>query len=212
MYYPNPKPLPVKPRASGVEVNMGGSLIANNLVAPPSGSADMLSWADTFEKTILRVLEEGFECSVYSIGGVAVGGRRNLVQSDEGQLVTRQLQTSSDVIFNLSVVRPCPGCDDMGALIMGAEVFDDAYGTLDEKAKDGELSVIFCIFAEAAGLVTEPCTVTITSVEGTSLDVSFTKESVPLPPSTPRPTSLIAPTPTPPPVGGWLPETPPPVS
>jgi hypothetical protein len=210
VYYPNPKPLPVKPRASGVEVNMGGSLIANNLVAPPSGSADMLSWADSFEKTILRVLEEGFECSVYSIGGVAVGGRRNLVQSDERQLVTRQLQTSSDVIFNLSVVRPCPGCDDMGALIMGAEVFDDAYGTLDEKAKDGELSVIFCIFAEAAGLVTEPCTVTITSVEGTSLDVSFTKESVPLPPSTPRPTSLIAPTPTPPPVGGWLPETPPP--
>ncbi|KAL7542521.1 hypothetical protein ACHAXR_011851 [Thalassiosira sp. AJA248-18] len=185
---PKPVAVPIPtPDDKSVEISMGGMLAAHNLNIPPPGSQELTELADVFEKTILTVLDDEFECNVHSIGGFAVNSND---EEDEGAgMFDRNLQ-SSDVLFNLRTIQPCPDCSSTQAVLIASRVFDETFDELDEKAKSGELTVIFCIFAEVAGLVTEPCSVTITNVDGTSLDVSFVS-SGPTPPSvTPRPTML----------------------
>ena len=180
---PNPTNPLIPPASNDVQISMDGSLIALNLEVPPAGSPAMVTLAGVFEKTILRVLGPDFECDVYSIGGHLVNNRG---------AVSRYLQSQSKVLFDLSVIKPCYDCDDMEALILGAQVFDETFELLDQKAKSGELSMIFCISGTIAGVVTEPCEVKIGLVEGESLDVKFIQEPIPAQP-TPKPTSLPSP-------------------
>ncbi|KAL7551005.1 hypothetical protein ACHAWF_014209 [Thalassiosira exigua] len=294
---PSPSaPAPVDPAPSmpdgvrGVEIDMGGILVASNLSVPPAGSEELTTLARAFEKTLLTVLDDGFfECDVYRVGGVSVGSHehprrkdgnrlglfdRDLREGFEGGTASesavrpaanrraapgevgvervedaaashvpvrnaygtdrmnrslepggRLLQSTSDVLFTLKTVRPCPGCTATQAVVLGARVFDETFDELDAKAKSGELTVIFCIFAEVAKVVTDPCTAKIRSAEGTSLDVSFAGTDgggteptppTPTPPAMPTPPTPAPPTPTPPtiimppPTPGWLP-TPQPV-
>ena len=194
---PSSKGIGLMPDPDAVAVTMGGLLMAHKIQAPPAGSDDMLAMAESFEKTILRVLEPGFTAEVSSICGSS-NHKRKLSDIGDGP--------ACEVVFDLVTHRPCNGCDDMGMLIMGAQVFEDTYETLNRAAESGELETIFCIYAGAAGVVSDPCVTTISSVEGTSLDVSRGERT----PTTPRPSTIPVPT-TPAPVGmGWLP-TPPPV-
>jgi len=201
----------------------------------------MLALARVFEQTILTVLDEGFQCNVFTIGGIPVedGAANGLFNRD----LRRNLQSLSGVQFHCRVTKPCPTCTDTEATMLGARVFDETFDELDEKAKSGELTVIFCAFAQVGGIITEECTVEIMGVEGTMLEYEYV-EDTPMPPTgllptpsvTPEPTSKVTPQPTPvpilpepvtsmptlKPVMGWLPtpfptskpvmETPPPTT
>ena len=198
---PSSKNIGLMPDPDDVAVTMGGLLMAHKIQAPPTGSDDMLAVAESFEKTISRVLEPGFTAEVSSVCESSVR-KRMLGEVGDGPVC--------EVVFDLVTHQPCRGCDDMGMLIMGAQVFEETYETLNRAAESGELETIFCIYAGAAGVANDPCVTTISSVEGTSLDVSRGERT----PTTPRPSKIPAPTApnTPAPITmGWMP-TPPPVS
>ena len=197
---PTPKPVTAPADDKMIEITLGGLLKTRNLSVPPSGSLPIL--AEVFEKTILAVLDDGFECDVYNINGISISDTNEDSFSDAGVrgggagIFNRNLQASSsssnDVLFNLRVIEPCPGdCSSTQAVIQASRVYDETFEELDEKAKSGELAVIFCIFAEDAGLVTDQCEVTFTSVGGTSLDVNDAFEGV----GTTKPTDKPSPMP-----------------
>mmetsp|Transcript_28264 Transcript_28264/g.40380 ORF Transcript_28264/g.40380 Transcript_28264/m.40380 type:complete len:962 (+) Transcript_28264:70-2955(+) len=170
---PTLPPLPDK----FVEISMGGVLAATNLVPiPPSGSDQMKELARIFEDTILSSLDDTYKCIVYEIGGtpVRIGGVRSVSSN-------RRLQGESQVRFTLRVTKPCSGCDKADAMILGSLVFDQTFETLNESAESGDMTTSFCSNAEGTGLVSSPCQVTITSVEGASLDVKFVEDTTPKP-------------------------------
>jgi hypothetical protein len=181
-----PTPPPVIERY--VEITMGGVLTANNLEPiPQSGSDQMKELARIFEETILSSLDDVYKCIVYEIGGkpVHVGG--SSIRSNK--TFNRRLQDQSQVRFTLRMTKPCAGCDKADAMIMASKVFDQTFQLLDESAKSGEMTTTFCSDAEGTGVVPSPCVVTITSAEGTSLDVKFVEDNRPTPkPTTGRPT------------------------
>lgn len=182
-------PPTLPPRDRFVEITMGGVLAATNLEpTPPSGSDQMKELARIFEDTILSSLEDVYKCIVYEIGGtpVHVGGVRTVI-------FNRRLQDQSQVRFTLRVTKPCSGCDKSEAMKLGSEVFDQTFETLNESAESGDMTTTFCSNAEGTGFIPSPCQVTITSVEGSSLDVKFVEDT------TSRPTTMKwDPTPAPP--------------
>mmetsp|Transcript_284 Transcript_284/g.590 ORF Transcript_284/g.590 Transcript_284/m.590 type:complete len:977 (-) Transcript_284:75-3005(-) len=182
---PTPNPIP-SPRDRFVQITMGGLLAATNLEPiPPSGSDQMKELARIFEDTILSSLEDIYKCIVYEIGGtpVRVGGIRSVASN-------RRLQGQSQVRFTLKVTKPCSGCDKAEAMILGSLVFDQTFQTLDESAKSGDMTKNFCSNASGTGVITSPCQVTITSVEGSSLDVKFVEDTTTPKPTTPKPTFM----------------------
>jgi hypothetical protein len=155
---PMPPPTPIIPEEKSLEVIMGGSMVAVNSDVPPMGSDEIKALAEVYEQTILRSLHDGYEVDVYSIGGVSVGSDGSY--SSMGGLSVfnrRNLQSSSDVLFNLRTVKPCPDCSQMDASILGAEVFTTTFGRLGEKAESGQLTVLFCVLAEMANVIAAPC-------------------------------------------------------
>ncbi|KAL9190599.1 hypothetical protein ACHAXT_000305 [Thalassiosira profunda] len=185
---PKPAPTPVAPTPGGspdpdlqrVDITMEGMLVAHNLDVPESGTDEMVALAGVFEKTILTVLEEGFECHVTSIGDVPVEG--NMFNRQEGLELASDDSPSSDVLFTCMVTKPCPGCSTTDALVLASTIFDETFETLEEKAESGELTTIFCIYAEVANVVVEPCQVTISAAEGTSLAIDMSGDA-PAPPT-----------------------------
>jgi hypothetical protein len=169
---PTPPTPPIPPeRENFVEITMGGVLTATNLEpVPSSGSDQMKELARIFEQTIISSLEDFYKCTVYEIGGkpVHTGG----VRSHK----IRRLQSQSQVRFTTRVTKPCSECDKAGAMILGAMVFDQTFQILDASAKSGQMTTTFCTDAEGTGVVPSPCQVTITSAEGSSLDVKFIED------------------------------------
>ena len=172
----------VLPDEDAIEITMGGTLTTSNLEWPPGTSlADV---ARAFEETIKRTLDDGsFVCDVYSIGGAVVPGsglanKRGVVGVFERDLGSRRdLQSATSMVeFNLRTVKPCRGCNDMEALVLGAGTFDATFDHLGSKAADGSMSVTYCAIGEVGGVVKDPCRVEITSADGTSLDVEFVGE------------------------------------
>ena len=215
---PKPTPRPTSkptwmdniPGGKSVEITMGGLLTATDLIVPQTGTDEMLNLAISFEQTLLRALSDSYVCDVYSIGGVPVGSdgsySSRAISGVFNRRKHRHLQEvveEADVLFNCQVTRPCPDCTQTDAVIMGSQVFEETFDILNDKAKDGELTSIFCILAEVAQVVPTPCSVEIPSVEGTSLKMEFVM--IDAPPTTPRPT------PMPQPVMEW-PPTPSPTS
>ena len=191
---PTPKPssvtppTPPPPEDKFVEITMGGVLTANNLEpVPPSGSDQMKELAQIFEETILSSLsslEDEYKCIVYDIGGdpVHIGGVRSDV------IFNRRLQGQSQVRYTLRVTKPCSGCDKGEAMNLGSNVFAQTFQILDASAKSGDMTTTFCSKAEGTGVVPSPCQVTITSAEGSSLDVKFVDDMTTPKPTTPSPT------------------------
>ena len=102
---------------------------------------------------------------------------------------------SLEVTFQLRTLRPCPGCTNAEAVVLGAEVFDAAFSSLREQANSGRLSRVFCMYAELAGTI-ENCKATLGDVGGTTLDAEWV--DVPGSPTTLPPTRMQwPPTPSP---------------
>jgi len=211
------------------------------LPIPSTGSQGMIALASSFEKTILSALDEDFECDMISIGGVPVRrgsdndlfGRKHERDLEHNRILdssSGDVSTMSDVLFDLRLIQPCPDCSNTQAVMLGAQVFHTTFDELSDKADSGSLSVIFCIFGEVAGVVSEPCEVTISSAEGTSLDVEFVRDDDdsddvrtprptpkpvrpdPTPEPTPKPTAMpVTSAPTPKPFSMTWPPTDPPV-
>ena len=191
---PTPKPssvtppTPPPPEDKFVEITMGGVLTANNLEpVPPSGSDQMKELAQIFEETILSSLsslEDEYKCIVYDIGGdpVHIGGVRSDV------IFNRRLQGQSQVRYTCRVTKPCSGCDKGEAMNLGSNVFAQTFQILDASAKSGDMTTTFCSKAEGTEVVPSPCQVTITSAEGSSLDVKFVDDMTTPKPTTPSPT------------------------
>ena len=183
-------------------------MVAVNSDVPPMGSDEIKALAEVYEQTILRSLHDGYEVDVYSIGGVSVGSDGSY--SSMGGLSVfnrRNLQSSSDVLFNLRTVKPCPDCSQMDASVLGAEVFTKTFDRLEEKAESGQLTVLFCVIAEMANVIAAPCVEEITSVVGESLTMD-NAETDAEPPTAPVTTSPSA---SPPVVATLSPTTAPPV-
>lgn len=170
-----------------VEITTGGVLTANNLESIPlPGSEQMKSLAQIFEETILSSLEDGYKCIVYEIGGIPVSIGN--VRTD--MTFNRHLQVQSLVRFTLRVTTPCPDCDNAGAMKVGTMVFYQTFQLLDSEAKSGDMTATFCGKAEGSEVVSSPCQVTITSAEGTSLDVKFVDDTTKAPKPTYSPTTM----------------------
>jgi hypothetical protein len=185
-----------------LEVTMGGKLLTSNLNVMSDDDLTLL--ANAFDQTILHFLDDGYEADVYMIGAKSVGGgTESYVSAPSIDLFDRRrnrriLQSSSsssddDVLFNVRISKPCPDCTKETATVYGSQLFREAFGELMEKADSGELTATFCIFANAANVITEPCQVDIASVKGTSLKMGFKMDTgVPTPPD-----NLPIPMPTP---------------
>jgi hypothetical protein len=172
-----------------LEVTMGGRLLASNLNIM---SDNLILLANAFDQTILHVLDDEYEANTYMIGGQSVGTEETYVSApsiDVFDRRNRKLQSSSeDVLFNVRIRKPCPDCTKETATVYGSQLFREAFGALMETADSGELTSIFCIFADAANVVTEPCQVDITSAKGTSLKMGFKMDTAPTPDNLPMPT------------------------
>jgi hypothetical protein len=183
-----------------LEVTMGGKLLTFNLNVMSDDDLTLL--ANAFDQTILHFLDDEYEADVYMIGTNSVGGgTESYVSAPSIDLFDRRrnrriLQSSSssdDVLFNVRIRKPCPDCTKETATVYGSQLFREAFGELMEKADSGELTATFCIFANAANVITEPCQVDIPSVKGTSLKMGFKMDTgVPTPPD-----NLPIPMPTP---------------
>ena len=179
------------PAADEIEITLGGHFLATDL----PDDADTDSLAGVFERTLLAVLDDGFACDVDSIGGAPVGSDGGF----EGRGSRRESQateSSSEVLFRLRTVQPCPGCTGAEAVVKGARTFDAVFETLEKKATAGQLTMNFCVYAEVEGVVKEPCSVTISAVVGSSLDVEWLNARS-ASPMTLRPATQWPPTPFP---------------
>jgi hypothetical protein len=81
----------------------------------------------------------------------------------------------------------------MDASILGAQVFTDSFNVLDGEIKSGELTVVFCILAELAQVIADPCNEELLSVTGESLTMGKYEET-PSPVSTAEVMPTYAPT------------------
>jgi len=198
----------IKPGEESLIITMGGKLTATTNI---QGSQDELSTlAKVAEQTLLRVLDSTFECMVYNFGDVIVGDgsystkgtssssvfdrRRKLgggaqlwkVDTDDD---TDNEAVDVDVLFNCRTTQPCPSCSQTDAVILGSQIFEETFDLLDEEAKNGSLSTIFCIMVEMSSVELDgSCSVDISNVEGTSLQLELV-DGVESPPSPPLPPS-----------------------
>jgi len=218
----NPTPRPtyanIKPGEERLIITMGGKLTATTNI---QGTLDELSTlAKIAEQTLLRVLDSTFECMVYNFGDVIVGdGSYSTKGTSSSSVFDRKLHSSRklgggaqlwkvdteeddeavdvDVLFNCQTTQPCPSCSQTDAVILGSQIFEETFDLLEEEAKNGSLSTIFCIMVEMSNVELDgSCNVDISNVEGTSLQLELgdgvePPPSPPLPPSdssTPKPT------------------------
>ncbi|KAL3779919.1 hypothetical protein ACHAW5_009801 [Stephanodiscus triporus] len=192
---PVPPPTPIIPGEKRLEVVMGGSMKVMNSNVPPMESDEIKTLAKVYEQTILRSIYDGYEVDVYSIGGVSVGSDGSYSSKGSlGMFYRRNLQSSSDVLFNLRTVKPCPECSQVEASIVGADVFTQAFTVLQEDAESGKLTAIFCVVAEMANVIDDPCVEEITDVVGESLTMDKVRTD-----SEPSPTPPTPSEPNPPP-------------
>ena len=205
----------IKPGEESLIITMGGKLTAKTNI---QGTQDELSTlAKVAEQTLLRVLDSTFECMVYNFGDVIVGnGSYSSKGTSSSSVFDRKLQSSRklgggaqlwkvenddndneavdvDVLFNCRTTQPCPSCSQTDAVILGSQIFEETFDLLEEEAKNGSLSTIFCIMVEMSSVELDgSCSVDISNVEGTSLQLELVDgvEPPPSPPSdsTPKPT------------------------
>ena len=203
MKMPVPPPSPPTPTESitpgkkALEVIMGGSIqVLNSYI--PTLNFSFQSLAEVYEQTILRGLGEGYEVDVYSIGGVSVDSDGSYSTEDALGLFTRRnlnhespsksgkstgyyyemdSTPTSAVLFNLRTVKPCPECSKLDASVLGAQVFTDTFNVLDVETRSGDLTTVFCLLAELAQVIADPCIEKLLSVTGESLTMGKYKET-----------------------------------
>lgn len=183
-----------------LEITMGGTmmLLAKNNLDTHVSREEMEVTAKAMEQSLLRALHDDdndgdgsyYECDVYSIGDVTVSdGTTYSTKAGSGIFERRRRElgggtgiggvgdfddssSSSEVVvhFNCQTTRTCPDCTQTEVVLMGSQVFEDTFDILNTAAKEGELSLVFCILMEVARIGEMPCTTDITKVEGTSLN------------------------------------------
>jgi len=209
----------IKPGEESLIITMGGKLTAKTNI---QGTQDELSTlAKVAEQTLLRVLDSSFECMVYNFGDVNVGnGSYSTKGTSASSVFDRKLHSSRklgggaqlwkvdnddiddeavdiDVLFNCRTTQPCPSCSQTDAVILGSQIFEETFDLLEEEAKNGSLSTIFCILVEMSSVELDgSCSVDISNVEGTSLQLELVDgvEPPPSPPSPPSDSSTPKPT------------------